>query len=171
MTGSIPTSSLLLWCFMSREEYNEKRRRSRSRFDWSSDYRHWVALWRAILERVRGSACSHNNRVIEVIIWRPGIAPNEQRLEVAVYSQSLVRCGVLLCGADVFFHLCLVQFANSHACWDLWVKAEHTAKVMMCKSWCSAFVLSASDLGATSSHRLRRVLIYLTRERKSGLAH
>lgn len=117
-------------------------------FDWSSDY--WVALGRVILECVRGSACSHNNRVIEVIIWQPRIALNEERTEVVVHQQRQVRCEVPVCGAEVFL-LCLINLTNSHACRDLWVNTEHTAKVMICKSWCSMFMECASARWATSN--------------------
>lgn len=60
MTGSIPTSSLLLWCFMDCEEYNKRGggggvgliRVATSRAEWQCE----------------GSAGCHNNRLIEVII-------------------------------------------------------------------------------------------------------
>lgn len=139
---------------MDREEYKEKR--SRSGFDRSSDWSHWVPLFWLFLECVRGSACSHNNRLIEVIIWQPRIALNEERIEVVVYPQRQVRCGVLLCGADVFLPLRLINYSNSHACWSLWVNTEHTAKVIICKSWCSIFMVCASAHWTTRNPGLIR---------------
>ena len=89
--------------------------------DWSSD--NWVALRRVVFQCVRGSARSHNNRLIEVIIWQPRIALNEERTEVVVHQQRRVRCEVPVCGAEVFL-LCFINLTNSHACRDLWVNTE-----------------------------------------------
>lgn len=97
------------------------RKRSGSGFDWGSDYPCWVTLDRAVLECVRGS---HNNRLIEVIIWQPRITRTKERIEVVVRRvQRRVRCGVWLCFPSLFNEL--MNYSNSHACWDLWVNTGH----------------------------------------------
>lgn len=161
LAASIPILSVLLWCVMEREEYNEKR--SRSRFDWSSEQSCRVALGRSALVCVRGSACSHNNRLIEVIIWQPRIALNEERIEEVVYLQKQV----FVCDADVFLRLCLINYTNSHAFTALWVNTDHTAKVMM-----RHILVCASAHWAISNPRLTRgcifSVVYYKRCRLSG---
>lgn len=89
------------------------------------------------LESVSSSTGSHNNRVIEVIMWSSRIAPNELRIEATAYPWRRSQ----MWSADVPLLACLIHRPNSHACWDHGANTEHAAKVVICKSWRSAIAV------------------------------